>query len=277
MRIHCSILKLQKAEEKVTEVEDNISGNINTIQRQLDEMILEKGELQNDNISLNKLIKNKNFEIDELRKYKNELEHKVWNITSNSNKQSEDIDHRTIIEELQNKISELEIELRYKSDIELSDSTNSHLIIQSLRNDVEILKSSKNDLNQQIIKQKEQTWKDSLNIKHLTNENENLKRENSNLKNTIELVHENEKDVKTENKYLRDSLLMHERKCILYQNIITQNDALDINVIQSLERTLYLLRSSDEINKGLSLVNIEKLIDEIRGFRFKVKAKIEAR
>ena len=116
-----------------------------------------------------------------------------------------------------------------------------------------------------------------MTIRQITNELENLKRENSNLKSTIELIRENEKVMKTENKFLRDSILTHERNSVIYQNIITQNDALDINVIQSLERSLYLLKTAEDVNKGLCLINIEKLIEEVRNFRIKTKAKVEAR
>ena len=112
-------------------------------------------------------------------------------------------------------------------------------------------------------------------MRQISNENENLKRENNNLKSTIELIHDNENETKAEWNYLRESSLSHERNNILYQNIISQNDALDINIIQNLERNLSLLRSSDVLNKGLVWVNLEKMMEEIRTFRLKVKSKIE--
>lgn len=182
-----------------------------------------------------------------------------------------------VIEDLQNKITDLEAELRFKGDIGFADSTNTNLLIKSLSNDIEQLNNTKHELNQQIVSLKDKNWRDSLTIRQVTNELENLKRENSNLKSTIELIRDNEKDMKAENKFLRNSILAHERNSLLYQNIITQNDALDINVIQGLERSMYLLRSNDDVNKGLSLINIEKIVDEVRNFRVKTKAKVEAR
>ena len=83
-------LKLRKSEDKLLEVDNKVETNVILLQRQLDEMILEKDELQNDNIALNKLIKNKNFEIDEFRKIKYELENKMMSSNEMFN-QTQDI------------------------------------------------------------------------------------------------------------------------------------------------------------------------------------------
>lgn len=112
-------------------------------------------------------------------------------------------------------------------------------------------------------------------MRQVTKDNENLKRENINLKNTAELTLENEYDYVHENKYLRDTSLATESKCLAYQNIITQNDKLDLSVIENLERSLGLLRSSEEINKRLVTVNIQRIIDETRSFRIRIKNKLD--
>jgi hypothetical protein len=69
--------------------------------------------------------------------------------------------------------------------------------------------------------------------------------------------------------------LTAESKCLAYQNIITQNDKLDLSVIENLERSLGLLRSSEEINKRLVTVNIQRIIDETRSFRIRIKNKLD--
>ena len=144
-----------------------------------------------------------------------------------------------------------------------------------MKKDVEQITAQRNELAEQNTALKEQIWKENLTQRQLTSENENLKRENMNIKNAVDLNLDNESTLKTENKYLREASLATERKCLLYQNVITQNDKLDINIIENLERSLGLLRSSEEINRGLVIIKIEKMIEEVRNFRVKVRGKID--
>ena len=267
-------MRLQRSEEKQGEIQGKIDLDRYSLQRQLDELILEKDDLINDNVTLNKLIKNKNYEIDELKKENFELQNRVYNVVDNI-RYNNDSELRLINDELQKRVSELEFELKRRNESMKSDSTNIDLLFQSQKKEIEQLTIQRNELTDQVNRLKEQIWKDNLSMRQVSNENENLKRENNNLKSTIELIHDNEKEIKAEWSYLREASLSHERKNILYQNIITQSDEYDINLIQSLERNLSLLRSSDALNKGLVWISIEKMIDELRSYRFKVKSKID--
>lgn len=271
-------MRCQRAESQVHDAQGRYDGDKYTLQRQLDELVLEKDELQSDNVSLNKLLKNKNQEIEDLKNIKIELENRLINSsTSTSQSTKQETEMRILIDDLKKRILELEFEIKRKDSDYKTDISNCDLIAQGLRKDVEQLTLQRNDLSEQAIKLKEQLWKEILISRQLTNENENLKRENLNLRNTYDLTQDNESELRNENKYLREKTLDTERKTLLYQNIITQNDKLDISVIENLERALSLLRTSDELNRGLVTVNIEKVIDEVRTFRFRIKNKLENR
>lgn len=269
-------MRLQRAEESASEYQGKLDVNKYGLQRQLDELVLEKDELQSDNLELNKLLKNKNFEIEELKKTKLELESRlVNNNTQSMQSTKQEAELRLTIDDLKRRIVELEFELKRKDDDYKSDIANCDILIQTHKKEIEQLTTQRNELNEQNIKYKEQSWKDNLQLRQLTNENESLRRENINLKNTVELTQENERELKNENTYLRESSLTQERNNLLYQNIITQNDKLDISVIENLERCLGLLRSSDELNRGLVTINVEKVIEEVRSFRIRIKNKLD--
>lgn len=220
-------MRLQRAEEMANDAQGKIDVDKYTIQRQLDELILEKDELQSDNVSLNKLLKNKNFEIEELKNTKIELETRLANNkTDNAHISKNEIELRITIDELKKRVSELEYELKRKDDDYKTDISNYDLLNQSLKKEIEQLTQQRNTLNDQNLKLKEEGWKVNLLNRQMANEIENFKRENLNLKNTVDLIHENEKELKTENKYLRDSSMALEKVNLLYQNIITQNGRL---------------------------------------------------
>lgn len=271
-------MRCQRAEENASDAQNKVDVDRYSLQRQLDELVLEKDELQSDNVSLNKLLKTKNFEIDELSKAKVELESRlINNNTETMHNSKQEAEFRMAIEDHRKRIVELEFELKKKDDDYKTDIANCDLISQGLRKENEQLTKQRNELSDQNTLYKEQLWKENLTTRQLTNENENLKRENMNLKNTIELTQDNEAELKNENSYMREKSLDLEKKSLLYQNIITQNDKLDISIIENLERALGLLRSSDELNRGLVTINIEKIIDEVRTFRLRVKSKLDNR
>lgn len=190
-------MRLQRSEEKQGEIHNKIELDRYSLQRQLDELILEKDDLVNDNVTLNKLIKNKNFEIDELKKENFDLQNRVYSAVDNI-RYNKDSELRLINDELQKRVSELEYELQRTSESLKSDSTNIDMLFQSQKKEIEQLTIQRNDLADQVNRMKEQIWKDNLSMRQITNENENLKRENNNLKSTIELIHDNEKEMKAE-------------------------------------------------------------------------------
>jgi hypothetical protein len=265
-----------RAEENASSLKGKVNGDQYTVQRQLDELILEKDDLQSDNVSLNKLLKNKNYEIEEFQKIKTELENRlVSHSTEHANVTKNEVEYVVVIDQLKKHVLDLEFELTKKDEDYRIDVANCDLIAQSLKTENDQMTIQRNELNEQNTKYKEQIWKDTLLTRQVTNENENLKRENMNLKNTAELTLENEYDYVHENKYLRDTSLAAESKCLAYQNIITQNDKLDLSVVENLERSLGLLRSSEEINRRLVTVNIQRIIDETRSFRIRIKNKLD--
>jgi hypothetical protein len=266
-----------RAEENASSFKGKVNGDQYTVQRQLDELILEKDDLQSDNVSLNKLLKNKNYEIEEFQKIKTELENRlVSHSTEHANVTKNEVEYGVVIDQLKKHVLDLEFELTKKDEDYRIDVANCDLIAKSLKTENDQMTIQRNELNEQNTKYKEQIWKDTLLTRQVTNENENLKRENMNLKNTAELTLENEYDYVHENKYLRDTSLAAESKCLAYQNIITQNDKLDLSVVENLERSLGLLRSSEEINKRLVTVNIQRIIDETRSFRVRIRNKLDA-
>jgi hypothetical protein len=266
-----------RAEENASSFKGKVNGDQYTVQRQLDELILEKDDLQSDNVSLNKLLKNKNYEIEEFQKIKTELENRlVSHSTEHANVTKNEVEYVVVIDQLKKHVLDLEFELTKKDEDYRIDVANCDLIAQSLKTENDQMTIQRNELNEQNTKYKEQIWKDTLLTRQVTNENENLKRENMNLKNTAELTLENEYDYVHENKYLRDTSLAAESKCLAYQNIITQNDKLDLSVVENLERSLGLLRSSEEINRRLVTVNIQRIIDETRSFRVRIRNKLDA-
>jgi hypothetical protein len=266
-----------RAEENASSLKGKVNGDQYTVQRQLDELILEKDDLQSDNVSLNKLLKNKNYEIEEFQKIKTELENRlVSHSTEHANVTKNEVEYVVVIDQLKKHVLDLEFELTKKDEDYRIDVANCDLIAQSLKTENDQMTIQRNELNEQNTKYKEQIWKDTLLTRQVTNENENLKRENMNLKNTAELTLENEYDYVHENKYLRDTSLAAESKCLAYQNIITQNDKLDLSVVENLERSLGLLRSSEEINRRLVTVNIQRIIDETRSFRVRIRNKLDA-
>jgi hypothetical protein len=266
-----------RAEENASSFKGKVNGDQYTVQRQLDELILEKDDLQSDNVSLNKLLKNKNYEIEEFQKIKTELENRlVSHSTEHANVTKNEVEYGVVIDQLKKHVLDLEFELTKKDEDYRIDVANCDLIAQSLKTENDQMTIQRNELNEQNTKYKEQIWKDTLLTRQVTNENENLKRENMNLKNTAELTLENEYDYVHENKYLRDTSLAAESKCLAYQNIITQNDKLDLSVVENLERSLGLLRSSEEINRRLVTVNIQRIIDETRSFRVRIRNKLDA-
>jgi len=190
-------MRLQRSEEKQGEIQGKIDLDRYSLQRQLDELILEKDDLINDNVTLNKLIKNKNYEIDELKKENFELQNRVYNVVDNI-RYNNDSELRLINDELQKRVSELEFELKRRNESMKSDSTNIDLLFQSQKKEIEQLTIQRNELTDQVNRLKEQIWKDNLSMRQVSNENENLKRENNNLKSTIELIHDNEKEIKAE-------------------------------------------------------------------------------
>jgi len=269
-------LKCQKADQKALGFMENTDSEKYNLQRQLDELVLEKDEIQTENISLNKILTSKNFEIEELVNTKIELENKLNNNnTENANIVKKEAEWRVALEEMKKKVIEKEYELQRRNEDFQSNSTNYDLVSQTLRKEVEQISMQRDELAKQNKAYQEQIWKESMVMRQLNNENETLKRENLNLKNTIELIADTEGELKVENKFLRESSLAQERKSLLYQNIITQNDKLDISLTENLERSLGLLRSSEEINRGLVVIKIEKMIEEIRSFRFRVRNKID--
>lgn len=190
-------MRLQRSEEKQGEIQGKIDLDRYSLQRQLDELILEKDDLINDNVTLNKLIKNKNYEIDELKKENFELQNRVYNVVDNI-RYNNDSELRLINDELQKRVSELEFELKRRNESMKNDSTNIDLLFQSQKKEIEQLTIQRNELTDQVNRLKEQIWKDNLSMRQVSNENENLKRENNNLRSTIELIHDNEKEIKAE-------------------------------------------------------------------------------
>lgn len=247
-----------------------VNGDQYALQRQLDELILEKDDLQSDNVSLNKLLKNKNMEIDELIRTKSELESRLINHNMEStNITKNEAEYRLAIDQLKKRIVALEFEIKKKDEDYRIDISNCDLIAQSVRSENEQLIIQRNELTDQNTKYKEQIWKDNFVTRQVNNENDNLKRENINLRNTAELTHESELELKNDNKVLREQSLSTESKCLAYQKVISQNDKLYISIVENLDRSVKLLRSSEEINRGLVTVNIERIIDDVRNSRIR--------
>lgn len=263
-------LRCLRAEDSASMFQGKVSGDQYVLQRQLDELILEKDDLQSDNVSLNKLLKNKNMEIDELIKARSELENRLINHNmENTNITKNEAEYRLTIDQLKKRIIALEFEIKKKDEDYRIDISNCDLIAQSVRSENEQLIIQRNELTDQNTKYKEQIWKDNFITRQVNNENDNLKRENINLRNTAELAHENEIELKNDNKILREQSLSTESKCLAYQKVISQNDKLYQSIVENLERSVKLLRSSEEINRGLVTVNIERIIDDVRNSRIR--------
>lgn len=123
-----------RAEENASSYKGKVSGDQYTVQRQLDELILEKDDLQSDNVDLNKLLKNKNYEIEELLNTKSELENRLVNHnTDNANVTKNEAEYILVVEQLKKHVLDLEFELTKKDEDYRIDVTNCDLIAQSLR------------------------------------------------------------------------------------------------------------------------------------------------
>jgi hypothetical protein len=123
-------MRLQRAEEMASDTQGKIDVDKYTLQRQLDELVLEKDELQNENGSLNKLLKSKNLEIEELKILKLELETRlISNKTDNVYISKNETELRITIDELKKRVLELEYELKRKDDDYKTEATISNMML----------------------------------------------------------------------------------------------------------------------------------------------------
>lgn len=220
-------IRLKQAEERNLDFKSKLDVDRYGLQRQVDELLLEKDELKNDNFSLNKLLKQKNAEIDELKSSKMELEGQLVSNSSESMKYNRsETELRTFIDSLQKRVIELEYEIKKKDEDYRIDSGNYDLIIQANKKEIEQMIKTRNDLTEQNLQLKEELWKLNLEIRQTNNENDNFKRENLNLKSTIDLIKDNEKELKGENQYLREASLANEKKLLVYQNMLAKQGSL---------------------------------------------------
>jgi predicted nucleic acid-binding Zn-ribbon protein len=162
-------LRCLRAEENASSFKGKVNGDQYTVQRQLDELTLEKDDLQSDNVSLNKLLKNKNYEIEEFQKIKLELENRLVNhSTDNANITKNEVEYGNVIDQLKKHVLDLEFELTKKDEDYRIDVANCDLIAQSLTTENDQLTIQRNELTEQNTKYKEQIWKDTLVSRQVT-------------------------------------------------------------------------------------------------------------
>ncbi|CAI2378137.1 unnamed protein product [Moneuplotes crassus] len=266
-------LRCHQAESKVQGTQETTESQRYNLQRQIDELVLEKNEIHQNSLEQ---LKSKNQEIDNLQKTKLELEQRLASQAEEvANSTKESVEAKAMVEELQKKIMLQSVEIQQKNDDYTTDVTNYDLASQTFKKEIEQLMKQRNDLMEENKALKEQNWKEGLVSRQVVTESEALKREILNLRNTIEISNETEKEYKNENKYLKEASLMQEKKALVYQSIITQGDQFNNNLANNLQSSLELLRTSEEINKGLVLIKLEKLLEDVGNHRFKTKSKLE--
>ncbi|CAI2378351.1 unnamed protein product [Moneuplotes crassus] len=266
-------LRCLRAESKVNGPQEITDTQQYSLKRQIDELILEKNEIHQNSMEQ---IKSKNEEIDKLQKIKLELEQALARQAEEiAESIKESVKTKATLEELQKQISTQNHEIKQKYNGSNTDVNNYDLSSQTLRRELEQVTFQRDDLVEQNKALKEQSWKDDLATRQILAENESLKREVINLRSNIELSRETESECKAENTYLKETSLAQERKVFLYQNIIAQADQFHINLSNNLQSSLELLRTSDEVNRGLVLIKIEKMLEDVRNYRLKSKSKIE--
>lgn len=253
-------MRLKQADERYNEIKSKADIERYSLQRQIDELLLEKDELKNDNFSVNKLLKQKNQEIDEIKEAKLELESRHVSNTETIKRNKSESELKINIDSLTKHVSELEYEIKKKDDDYRSDTSNYELIIQSNKKEIEQMMKQRNELTDQNLKLKEQLWKENLEIRQTTNENDNLKRENLNLKSTVELIQDNEKELRNENQYLRETSLANERKILVYQNMLTKagNLSTEYGSHSKNDKNFNIVKVNDNMSKPNLGVDLSK-------------------
>ena len=117
--------KFQREELKAYGYGDQTDQNEYILQRQIDELVLEKDEIQTENVSLDKILKKKNLQIEELVGKKIKLESKLRNQTyENGTIMKKETEWMTIIDDLKKKIVEKDNKLNIKSEDFTLNSSN---------------------------------------------------------------------------------------------------------------------------------------------------------
>ena len=246
-------IRLKQTEERNAEIKSKGDIERYTLQRQIDELLLEKDELKNDNFSINKLLKQKNQEIDEIKQANIDLETRLLSSTETMKQSKSESELKINIDTLTKRVAELEYQIKKKDDDFKSDISNYELIVQSNKKEIEQMSKQRNELTDQNLKLKEQLWKENLEMRQTVNENDNLKRENLNLKSTIDLIQDNEKELKNENQYLREASLSYERKILTYQNMISKSA--NLQLLNSSPASLDTPYNITKVNDDLGMFN----------------------